>query len=62
MTVRLHIEVPETIHRAAKRTAMAQGVTLKAFSIQALQDRTAALAAAKPKEPARPPRLGTRRR
>ena len=36
--VRIHIEVPDDLHRRAKAAAAMQGVTLKDFVIQALED------------------------
>ena len=35
---RIHIEVPDDLHRRAKAAAAMQGVTLKDFVIQALED------------------------
>ena len=34
---RLHIELPDTLHRRAKVAAAQRGVTLKAFVIEALE-------------------------
>jgi predicted HicB family RNase H-like nuclease len=38
---RIHIEVPEDDHRRVKVAAAQQGVTLKAFVIQTLEQATA---------------------
>lgn len=35
---RIHIEVPDDLHRRAKAAAAMRGVTLKDFVIQALED------------------------
>ena len=35
---RIHIEVPDDLHRRAKAAAAMQGVTLKDFVIQAIED------------------------
>ena len=35
---RIHIEVPDDLHRRAKAAAAMQGVTLKDFVIRALED------------------------
>lgn len=35
---RIHIEVPEDLHRRAKAAAAMQGVTLKDFVIRALEE------------------------
>lgn len=35
---RIHIEVPDDLHRLAKAAAAMQGVTLKDFVIQAIED------------------------
>ncbi len=56
MGVRLHIVLPESVHRAAKRMAESEGVTLKAYATRALQHEAAAGLAAQAKAPARPPR------
>jgi predicted HicB family RNase H-like nuclease len=34
---RLHIELPDSLHRRAKIAAVQRGVTLKAFVIEALE-------------------------
>jgi predicted HicB family RNase H-like nuclease len=34
---RLHIELPDQLHRSAKIAAVERGVTLKAFVIEALE-------------------------